>query len=131
MAQAQTHSDCLPLIHIVDDDAAVRDSLGALLDSYGYDVKTYSLAREFLGRNPDGYAGCLVADLHMPEMNGIELIETLRARGAMGPAVVMTGRGDSKLRELALKAGAYTLLDKPVDTGLLHVAIEDALSGKR
>lgn len=124
----ESAKDGLSLVHIVDDDSAVRDSLCALLESYGYDVQTYSLAREFLGTNPKGYSGCLVADLHMPEMNGIELIETLRTRGTIGAAVVMTGRGDSKLRELALKAGAYTLLDKPVDVGLLRVAIEDALS---
>lgn len=116
------------VVHIVDDDAAVRDSLRALLESFGYDVCTYALARDFLAEHQRIYDGCLLTDLHMPEMNGIELIEALRARGSMGAAVIMTGRGDSRLREQAVKAGAYALLDKPVDETRLHKAIENAIS---
>src|SRR6185295_6233898 len=100
-----------PLIHIVDDDDAVRESLQALLESYDYAVSIYASAPEFLLVDGTAREGCLIADLHMPGMNGIELLDALRQSGEMLPAIVMTGRGDSILRDQALRAGAFALLD--------------------
>jgi FixJ family two-component response regulator len=117
-----------PLIHIVDDDAAVRESLRALLESYDYAVCAYASAPEFLLAEDAARRGCLIADLHMPGMNGIELLDALRRDGELLPAIVMTGRGDSILRQQALKAGAFALLDKPVNAGELLTIIDAALA---
>jgi FixJ family two-component response regulator len=116
------------LVHIVDDDAAVRESLQALLESYDYRVRAYASAPEFLLANGAAQTGCLIADLHMPGMNGIELLDTLRRGGELLPAIVLTGRGDSVLRNQALRAGAFALLDKPVDGDELAAIIDAALS---
>jgi two-component system, LuxR family, response regulator FixJ len=117
-----------PLIHVVDDDAAVRESLQALLESYDYGVCAYASAPEFLLADGAARRGCLIADLHMPGMNGIELLDALRRDGEMLPAIVMTGRGDSILRQQALKAGAFALLDKPVNGDELLTIIDAALA---
>jgi two-component system response regulator FixJ len=119
------------IIHVVDDDAAVRESLQALLESYDYAVRTYGSATEFLMDNAAGCSGCLIADLHMPGMNGLELIEALRRCRSGVPAIVMTGRGDSQLRGQALKVGAFALLDKPVDGAELCSIIDCALAADR
>lgn len=99
---------------VVDDDAAVRDSVRVLLESHGLVVREYASAREFLGDTATRDAGCLLLDLHMPEMNGLELLETLRRQKIRTAAVVITGRSDSALKARAHRAGALALLDKPV-----------------
>ena len=128
MSESAPNGMRLPVVHVVDDDAAVRESLGALLESYGYIVRTYPGGEAFLTAHPGGYSGCLVADLHMPGMSGIELVDALRRAGRGGPAIVVTGRGDPGLRELASRAGAFALLDKPVDAERLCAVIDDAVS---
>jgi two-component system response regulator FixJ len=115
------------MIHVVDDDKAVRESLQVLLESYDYPVRTYGSPAEFLLAG-NGHSGCLVADLNMPGMNGLELMAAVRQEGGTIPVIVITGRGDPALREHAVKAGAFALLDKPVDGTALRGTIEEALA---
>jgi FixJ family two-component response regulator len=110
-------------IHIVDDDDAVRDSMRALLESLGFDVHDYSSAVEFLNRGGTRLKGCLLLDLHMPVMSGIDLLDHMQSEGARLPTIVITGRGDPTLRERALKSGALALIDKPVSDDALLGAI--------
>jgi len=117
-----------PTVHVVDDDEAVRDSLRILLESYGMNVRDYACAPDFLAANAQIIEGCLLLDLHMPGMTGLELLELLRKRGYHLPVVMITGRSDSVLREKALRAGAVTLLDKPVDDDLLLDSLNGALA---
>jgi two-component system response regulator FixJ len=106
-------------VYIVDDDADVRDSARALLESYDLAVQEFASARAFLeGFKADGM-GCLLLDLHMPEMSGLELLELLRRREIGLPVIIVTGRGDAAARERARRAGAFAFLEKPVDHSLI------------
>ena len=116
------------VVHIVDDDDAVRDSMQALLECYGMSVRVYGSAVQFLLEKLVRPGDCLLLDLHMPGMNGFELLETLQAEGSSLPVVAMTGRGDSALRERAVQFGVVMLLDKPVGEDLLLQALTRALS---
>jgi two-component system response regulator FixJ len=115
-------------IYIVDDDDAVRDSMRVLLESLGFDVNDYNSAVAFLARGCDDAKGCLLLDLHMPVMSGIELLEHMQARGTRLPTIVITGRSDSVLKERALRNGACELIDKPVNDEALLGAIGRALA---
>jgi two-component system, LuxR family, response regulator FixJ len=106
-------------VHVIDDDEAVRDSMRALLESMGIEVSDYASARDFLVRLDDGPAGCVLLDLHMPGMTGLELLDLLRARGVRIPVVAISGRSDGALKERVLRAGARALLEKPVDEATL------------
>jgi two-component system response regulator FixJ len=116
-------------IHIVDDDDAVRDSMRALLESLDFEVSDYNSALDFLASlRAESTTGCLLLDLHMPVMNGLELLEHMQANGLSLPTIVITGRGDSVLKERALKCGAMELIDKPVADDTLLGAIDRALA---
>jgi two-component system response regulator FixJ len=115
-------------IHIVDDDDAVRDSMRVLLESLGFEVRDYNSAIDFLNRRGVERKGCLLLDLHMPVMSGIELLEQMQSEGSMLPTIVITGRGDPVLRERALKSGALALIDKPVSDDALLGAIDRAFT---
>ena len=115
-------------VYVVDDDAAVRDSLRALLESSGMDVRDYGSAREFflhLCKNPKG---CVLLDLHMPGMSGLEILELLRAQGCDLPVIVITGKGDAILKERVKRAGGAEFLDKPVDESVLMGALDRAFA---
>jgi two-component system response regulator FixJ len=116
-------------IHIVDDDDAVRDSMRALLESLGFEVRDYNSAIDFLKRRSAQAKGCILLDLHMPVMSGIDLLEHMQSEGSMLPTIVITGRGDPVLRERALKSGALALIDKPVSDDALLGAIDRAFDG--
>jgi two-component system response regulator FixJ len=108
-------------VYIVDDDAAVRDSMRVLLETYGLTVRDYASARAFLSDRPSVEKSCLLLDLHMPEMSGLELVDWLQQDGLDIPTIIVTGRGDASTRARALAAGALALLNKPVEeTELLH-----------
>src|SRR5258705_14022829 len=92
-------------IYIVDDDDAVRDSMRTLLESLGFDVTDFNSALSFLAHDCSNSTGCLLLDLHMPVMGGIELLEHMRERGTNVPTIVITGRGDAVLKERALRSG--------------------------
>jgi two-component system, LuxR family, response regulator FixJ len=117
----------LSIIQLVDDDDAVRDSMRLLLESCGLKARGYASAGEFLedGRTE---GGCLLLDVHMPGMNGIELLERIRRSGSTLPVIVITGRGDPALKERAIKAGALAFLEKPVDDSLLIAELDRALA---
>ncbi len=115
-------------VHLVDDDDAVRDSLKTLLESYGMDVRDYKSAVEFLDKARVFERGCLVLDLHLPIMSGLDLLEVMRERKLTLPVVFMTGRSDRQTKERALRAGAIAFLDKPADEETLMAAICTALT---
>jgi len=115
------------VVHVVDDDEAVRDSMRALLESHGFNVRDYASARDFLIVAPLTPMGCVVLDLHMPGMSGLELLDTLHARGYRLPIIVLTGRSDIALRQRVIRAGALILLDKPVADETLLSSLSSAL----
>jgi two-component system, LuxR family, response regulator FixJ len=117
----------LSVVHVVDDDEAVRDSMRALLESYGIEVCAYSSANEFLLVSPAQRRGCVLLDLHMPGMSGLELLELLQTHRSKIPVIAISGRGDSVLKERAVRAGARTLLYKPVTSDALMSAVTQAL----
>jgi two-component system, LuxR family, response regulator FixJ len=116
------------IVHVVDDDEAVRDSMRALLESYGIEVRAYASAREFLVASPVQPKGCVLVDLHMPGMGGLELLEALKAQLSSIPVIAITGRSDSMLKARATRAGAVTLLEKPVSDEALLSTLALALA---
>ena len=114
-------------ICVLDDDNAVRHSVRVLLESYGLEVEDYATAREFLAHVPSGERSCLLLDLYMPEMDGVEVLGALERQGATLPVIIMTGRADSPSSKRALKAGACALLDKPFDEHDLLDSIQAVL----
>ena len=101
------------LIYIVDDDEAVRDSLSLLLEARGYTVRSFAAAAEFLAAAPTLRSGCLIADIRMPGMDGLELQRRLIERTYRFPLIVITGHGDVPLAVRAMKAGAVDFIEKP------------------
>ncbi len=122
------------IVHIVDDDAAVRQSLAFLLGSAGLTVRLYDSASAFLAELSAVKSGCLVTDVRMPGMTGIELLQQLRARACGLPAIVITGHGDVPLAVEAMKAGAIDFIEKPFDQEALlhavHAALERGMAGE-
>jgi two-component system response regulator FixJ len=115
------------ILHIVDDDEAVRRSLVFLCSSAGYAVRPHDSATDFLALAPSVVNGCLLADLRMPDMNGVELLQKLRDIGAELPTVVITGDGDVKMAVEAMKLGAVDFVEKPFIEAVLLEAIERAV----
>jgi len=115
-------------VYVVDDDDAVRDSMRALLESLGMDVRDYPSAQEFLTDLCKCPKGCLLLDLHMPGMSGMELLEVLRTRSLRLPVIAITGRSDPLLKDRVMRSGALALLDKPVDEAMLVNALGRALA---
>lgn len=100
-------------VYIVDDDEAMRDSLLWLLESQGFAVTAYSSAEDFLAACREGMAGCIVLDVRMPGMSGLELYEKLNARHCTLPVIFITGHGDVPMAVSALKKGAVDFIEKP------------------
>ncbi|MES2294027.1 MAG: response regulator FixJ [Pseudomonadota bacterium] len=115
------------LIHIVDDDESVRDALGFLLLSADYAVRRYSSARQFLDSDPQIAGACLLTDIRMPDMDGLELQTQVVAQMKGLPVIVMTGHGDVPLAVKAMRAGAIDFLEKPFEDELLLDCIKRAL----
>jgi two-component system, LuxR family, response regulator FixJ len=118
-----------PTVFVVDDDDAVRDSLGMLLESVGLRCRSYPSAAEFLLAYKPDHAGCLVLDIRMPGMSGIELQERLNEIGAILPVIFITGHGDVPLAVKAMRAGAVDFLQKPYNEQELLDRIHRALQG--
>ena len=102
-----------PVIMVVDDDPAVRSAMRALLKSVGLDSALFASAQEFLDAYQPSQAGCLVLDIRMPGMSGLELQEQLNLRGAIIPVIFMTGHGDVPMAVEAMQHGAFDFLQKP------------------
>jgi FixJ family two-component response regulator len=106
-------------VAIVDDDSAVRKALARLLCASAIEARTFSSGREFLDSLPSGTPDCLIVDLQMPEMTGLELQLELARTGARLPTIIITAHNDAGLRERCLAAGAAAYLLKPLDEGTL------------
>ena len=117
-----------PKVYIVDDDEAVLDSVRLLLRSVDYDVETFSSAKAFLEQAPHIRAGCLLLDVRMPGMSGLDLQQQLRQRGVPIPIIFITGHGDVPMAVQAMQAGAFDFLQKPFRDQDLLDRIAEALT---
>ena len=117
-----------PVIFIIDDQESVRHALAEMLDVFGYAVETFETADAFLGACDPGRAGCIVADVRMPGMSGIELVEELSRRRSALPVVLISGHADVPMAVAAIKAGAEDFIEKPVDDVQLVAAINRGLA---
>ena len=115
------------LVHVIDDDDAARESLEFLLRASKIDVRTYDSATAFLSVMLDDGAGCIVTDVRMPGLSGVDLLRQLKARGSKMPVIVITGHGDIQLAVEAMKIGAADFLEKPFDDEVLIAAVKSAL----
>jgi two-component system response regulator FixJ len=115
-------------IHLVDDDEAIRRSVSFMLRTSGYLVKTYSSGVEFLAVARKSVTGCILLDVRMPEMDGIEVQQALKEGGVLMPVIVMTGHGDVNLAVQAMKAGAVDFIEKPFEKAVLISAIEEGFA---
>jgi two-component system response regulator FixJ len=116
------------VVHIVDDEEPVRRSLAFLLTMSGYTVRQHESAIAFLTVAPTIRNGCLVTDLRMPDVDGIELLQRLRQLSAAIPAIVITGHGDVPLAVEAMKAGAFDFIEKPFKDDVLISAVDRAIA---
>jgi two-component system, LuxR family, response regulator FixJ len=114
-------------VYVVDDDDAMRDSLDFLLGAAGFHVALFETARRFLDALPTLEFGCVVSDVRMPDIDGIELLKRLKASGSLFPVVIMTGHGDVPLAVDAMKLGAVDFVEKPFEDDRLIGMIETAL----
>ena len=117
----------VPLISIVDDDALARDGIAALVESLGYNVITFTSAEHFLGSDVIVETTCLITDMQMPGLSGLELQEALQSQGHQTPVIVITGYPNEKHRTRALENGAVGYLGKPFDEQTLAECLSAAI----
>src|SRR4029453_13599919 len=115
------------IVHVIDDDDAARDSLEFLLRSAKLKVRTYESAKDFLHVLSDVKFGCVITDVRMPEVSGIDLLHKLRERDIGIPVIVITGHGDVPLAVEAMRIGAADFLEKPYDDEVLLASVRSAL----
>ena len=118
-------------VNVVDDDALVLRSLGRVLRSAGFSVRTFLSSKDFLAQSRSGQSGCLVLDLSMPGVDGLELQQALASSGDPCPVVFLSGHADIAASVRAMKAGAVDFLTKPVDREKLLAAVRTAISRER
>ena len=118
------------VVHVVDDDEAMRHSLAFLLRSANLQVQTYDSAEVFLESLAKVSMGCVITDVRMPGMNGMELLQRIRGRKIALPVIVMTGHGDVRLAVEAMKGGAVHFIEKPFDDDDLLAAVRSALNSQ-
>lgn len=116
------------VIHVIDDDPAMRDSIAFLLDVQGFETRLHESASSFLASLGDKSVDCIVTDVRMPDMTGLELVHKLKSDGITSPIIVMTGHGDIGLAVEAMKAGVIDFIEKPFANEILVTAIEEALA---
>ena len=115
------------IIYVIDDDEAMRDSLNFLLDSSGFGVTLFDNAQSFLDALPGLAFGCVVSDVRMPGIDGIELLKRMKTQHSPFPILIMTGHGDVPLAVEAMKLGALDFLEKPFEDDRLVTMIESAI----
>ena len=116
-----------PIVHLIDDDEAIRSALSFLLEVNDLPARTYASALEFLEVVDTLKSGCIVTDVRMPEMSGLELVRKLKERGVTLPVVAITGHGDVPLAVEAMRAGVVDFIEKPFDDEVLLRSIHMAL----
>ena len=117
-----------PFVHVIDDDEAMRDSLVFMLDAAGIESRSWESAVDFLSALPSVEHGCIVTDVRMPDMTGLELVDRLKASGHPDPVIVITGHADVPLAVEAMKAGVVDFLEKPFENQRLLSAVRTALA---
>ena len=115
-------------VYIVDDDPAARDSVAAMVQARGLSAVTFPSPFDFLRSYPGVGGGCLIADMRMPEMTGLELQQHLKRRGSTLPVILITGYGDIRTAVHAMQAGAFSFLEKPCGDEELWSSIRSALA---
>lgn len=115
-------------VHVVDDDPAVRDALKLLLESEGYEVSGFPSALDMLSSLGPESAGCVIADVRMPQVSGLDLLIEMKTRNLRLPVIIVTGHADVPLAVEAMKRDAVDFLEKPFDDDALLAAVERALS---
>lgn len=115
-------------IHIVDDDEGARDSLGALLGSTGHAVKTFASGVEFLEALEPNWQGCVILDVRMPVLSGLQVQEKLTEKQCKLPVIIVTGHGDLPIAVKAMKAGAIDFIEKPFEEAVILESIKHALA---
>ena len=113
------------LVHLVDDDAAIRRSVGFMLKISGHHVETYESGSELLRRKAQLEQGCILLDIRMPGMDGLEVQQALQEAGVNLPVIIMTGHGDVALAVRAMKAGAVDFIEKPFEKDVLLAALDE------
>ncbi len=121
-------AEAAPDVCIVDDDAAIRESLTLVLEVNGFSVAVFESAEDFLNSDVATTAGCLVLDARMPGMSGLELLDQLSDDGIKVPVFLITGHGDAALRETAIEKGVLECFQKPFDSKLLVERIRSVMS---
>jgi len=119
------------LVHIVDDDEAIRRSVSFALKTSGFQVRVYENGTEILKSAPRLEKGCILLDIRMPGMDGLEVQEALKGKGVTLPVIIMTGHGDVALAVRAMKVGAIDFIEKPFEKAVLLAAIEHGISRLR
>ena len=122
-------SDETRLVHLVDDDEAVRRSVGFMLKTSGFQVRAYDGGIELLKAAASLESGCILLDIRMPGMDGLEVYAALRDKGVILPVIIMTGHGDVSLAVQAMKAGAVDFIEKPFEKAVLLSAIDNGFEG--
>ncbi|HAO34102.1 MAG TPA: response regulator transcription factor [Candidatus Competibacter sp.] len=118
----------VPTVFLIDDDQAVRDAIGLLLQASGLAVETFANAADFLEAGVIQRPGCLLLDVRMPGLSGLDLQKQLRAQGHRVPIIFMTGHGDVPMAIRAMKAGAFDFIEKPFQGQTLLARIREALT---
>ena len=116
-----------PIVHVIDDDEAVREALAFQLGSAGIDVRTYESAVAFLEVAPTVQSGCIITDVRMPELSGVDLLRRLRELKVAVPVIVITAHGDIPLAVEAMRLGAVDFLEKPFEDEALLASVRSAL----
>jgi FixJ family two-component response regulator len=129
--RSRATSSSTPIVFVVDDDVSVRESLELLIQSAGWRAETFASAQQFLARGPVDVASCLVLDVSLPDLNGLELQSRIASERSSLPIIFITGYGDIPMSVRAMKAGALEFLSKPLSAAALLKAIESALDRSR
>jgi two-component system, LuxR family, response regulator FixJ len=124
---ASENAAALRVVHVIDDDEGLRESLAFLLRSAELEVRSFDSAKAFLDVLPDAALGCVITDVRMPDMSGIELLRRLKELKIGVPVIVITGHGDIALAVEAMKIGAADFFEKPFDDDLLVASVRTAL----
>lgn len=127
MSSAKSQPTAMPIVFVVDDDISVRESLESLISFVGWQTETFASAQEFLSRPRPLGPSCLVLDISLPDLNGLELQKLIAPDRIEMPIIFITGHGDIPMTVQAMKAGAVEFLTKPIDDDALLTAIRHAI----